>query len=406
MSSVKSSKSSKSSKSAKVVAVVAAVVEEPKTVTPVEAPVAAPVAVRLSENDKKTDLVNFVLNPATSKYVKRDSPMGKKLVKAEETGEEVAKMMTETQRLILVIQTLQDHLGLEDSAIKAALTAEDSVKAELPRSFPSIWGGKLKTARHADHPKQPSNPYIFFTKAVRAKVVAENLGVENTEIVSIMAKKWKNTTEDERVVYNDLAAADKLRYEEAMKIFETEHPEEARAKSSPSNGKPTKETAYHLFSDEIRSSIQTEFPDLDGKQVTKKIAEMWDTLKKTDKEKVAKYQAIADKSNEDFEERVTEYTASPGSSPKFTKIEQAKADDPEHYELNPKTNRHMIKEGWKKNPDGSFVSTKKIAKPVAKPGKPASKPVAKPASKPVAKPASKPVVEKVVDDDDDDDLLA
>lgn len=58
------------------------------------------------------------MNPNTNKYVKRDTPLGKKLVKAEETGEEVPKTMTETERLILVVQTLQDQLEIEDSAIK------------------------------------------------------------------------------------------------------------------------------------------------------------------------------------------------------------------------------------------------------------------------------------------------
>jgi hypothetical protein len=363
-------------------------------------------SVRLSEDDKKSDPENYILNPATKKHVKRDSPMGKKLVKAEETGEEVAKTMTETQRLILVIQTLQDQLGLDDSAIKAALTTDETVKSELPRSFPSIWGGKQKTARHADHPKQPSNPFIFFCKAVRASVVGANPGVKNTEVISIMGKMWKDTPEDARAEYNDLAAADKTRYEEAMKIFEAEHPEEARSKTSPGTGKPTKETAYHLFSEEHRESVQTEFPDLDGKQITKKLAEMWDEMKKSDKDKVAEYQSAADQANEGFEERVAEFNSSPGSSPKLSKAEQAKADDPEHYELNLKTNRYKLKDDWKRNPDGSFVLASK--KDAASPKKPAAKPAAKAAVKKIERPAAKVAkakIEQITEAEDDDDLL-
>jgi hypothetical protein len=369
--------------------------------------------VRLTEDDKKADPENYILNPGTGKHVKRDSPMGKKLVKAEETGEEVAKTMTETARLILFIQTLQDQLGLEDSAIKAAFVADDSVKAEMPRGFPNAWGGKQKTARSPDHPKQPSNPYIFFTKAVRKSVVEANPGVKNTEIVSIMAKMWKETAEEDRIEYQESAAEDKVRYEEAMKVFEAEHPDQARAKTSPGSGKPTKETAYHLFSEEHRESVTAENEGLDGKQITKKLAEMWDELKKSDKDKVAEYQAAADQANEGFEERVAEFNNSPGSSPKLSKAEQAKANDPEHYELNLKTNRYGLKEGWKKNPDGSFVfATKKEA---ASPKKPAAKPVtkktaAKPAEKKVTKKsAEKKVVEKVEEDEkveeNDDDLL-
>lgn len=364
-------------------------------------------APRMTEDDKKADTENYILNTGTGKYVKRDSPMGKKLVKAEETGEEVAKTMTETARLILFIQTLADQLGLEDSAIKAALVTDESVKSEMPRGFPNSWGGKQKTARSPDHPKQPSNPYIFFTKAVRAATVLANPDAKNTEIVSIMAKQWKETAEEDRTEYNESAAADKIRYEEAMKIFEAEHPDQARAKSSPGSGKPTKETAYHLFSEEHRKSVETENPDLDGKQITKKLAEMWDLLKKEDKEKVAEYQAAADKANEDFEDRVAEYNNSPGASPKLSKAEQAKADDPEHYDLNTKTNRYVLKEGWKRNPDGSFVKVvkkdaaspktpkgKPVAKPVAKKAATVTKPAAKPVAKPAAKPAAKPIPKK------------
>jgi hypothetical protein len=392
-----------------------------------------PKAVRLSDEDKKADPANYIYNPNTKHYVSRTSPTGKKLVKAEqlseETGEEVVvpKTMTETQRLILILQTVADQCDISDSAIKAALTSIESVKAELPRGFPSAWGGKQKTARHPDHPKQPSNPFIFYCKAVRPSVVEANTGADgkctliNTEIISTLSKMWKATAEEDRTEYNEQAAADKVRYEAEMKVFEAEHPEEARAKSSPGDGKPTKETAYHLYCEEHREEVAAENPDLDGKQVTKKLAEMWEVVKKEDKAKVEEYQAAADKANEGFEERVEEYHTSPGSSPKLSKAEQAKADDPEHYELNKKTNRYVLKDEWKKNPDGSFVlKVKKEAspkKPAAKPAakKPATKPAAKPAEKKVTKPAEKKATaspKKVEEDKEDkaadvsdDDLL-
>jgi hypothetical protein len=369
--------------------------------------------VRLSEEDKRTDPDNYIINSGTGKYVKRDSPMGKKLVKAEETGEDVAKTMTETDRLIKFIQTLIDQLDLEDSAIKAAFVG---LKDEMPRGFPNAWGGKQKTAPFPGHPKRPNNPYIFFTKAVRESTVLANPDVGNTGIVSIMAKQWNETAEEDRVEYYEAAAADKLRYEEEMVVFETEHPDQARAKSSPGDGKPTKETAYHLFQVESREYVQTEFPDLDGKQITKKLAEMWDELKKDNKEKVADYQAEAEKANEDFEERVKDYHNSPNSSPKLSKGEQAKANDPEHYDLNTETDRYVLKEGWKKNPDGSFVKSvkKEVASPTTTKGKPVSKPkTAKAtATKPVEKKAVKktetkakkveePVIAKVEENDDD-----
>jgi hypothetical protein len=321
--------------------------------------------VRLSEEDKKADTENYVLNPNTGKYVKKDSPNGKKLVKAEETGEEIPKMMTETQRLILVVQTLADQLGLEDSAIKASLKI---IESELPRGFPNGWGGKQKTARHPDHPKQPSNPYIFYTKAVRPSVVLANPDAKNTEIVSIMSKQWKETAEEDREEYNEQAASDKVRYEEEMNVFETEHPELARAKTSPpNNGKPTKETAYHLWCEENRELYRNDNLDLDGKAITKLLAERWEMLKKDDKKRVAEYQAIADEANKGFEERVIEYHTSPNTSPKkLSKAEQVKADDPEHYELSMKTGRYVRKEGPKKEASPKKKTAAKKERPAKK----------------------------------------
>ena len=380
---------------------VAKTAKSTKSVAPAKKETKAP-AVRLTEDEKKADRVNYIFNPGSNKHVKRDSPLGKKLVKAEETGEEVAKTMTETERLILVVQTLQDQLGLEDSAIKVALT---EVKDELPRSFPSAWGGKQKTARSPDHPKQSSNPYIWFTKAVRKSVVEANPDAKNTEIVSIMAKMWKETAEEDRSEYVEAAQKDKERYEQEMKVFEAEHPDQARAKNSPGSGKPTKETAYRLFSEEHREAVTEENPDLDGKQITKLLAEKWEELKTSDKAKFAEYQEAAKQANEGFEERVAEFNKSPGSSSKLTKAEQAKADDPEHYELKLDTGRYNLKEGWKKNPDGSFSKTGSPKKAAASPK------VAKAEPKSVAKPVSKPVIQKkkvsepVVEAGEDDEFL-
>jgi hypothetical protein len=350
-----------------------------------KAPTKAP-TIRLSEEDKKTDTVNYIFNPNTNKYVKRGTPLGKKLVKAEQTGEEIPKTMTETERLILVIQTLVDQLGLEDSAIKISLKP---ISGELPRGFPVEWGGKQKTARSPDHPKQPSNAYIFYTKAVRQSVVDANPDLSNTDIVSMMAKMWKLTSEEDRTEYNQLAEEDKIRYEEEMKIFEAEHPDQARAKSSP--GKPTKATAYHKYCEVNRDALKEENPDLDGKSITKLLAEQWEEVKK-DEDEHAKYQALADEANEGFEERVTEYHEDNNHHKKLSDSEQAKANDPEHYELNPKTGRYISKEEPKKE------TTPHTSPKVVEKAKPATKPAAKSKPKPkTAKTVSESVTNSEVD---------
>jgi hypothetical protein len=333
----------------------------------------------MSEDEKKINPEIYILNPNTEKYVKRDTPLGKKLAKAEKTGEEVPKTMTDTERLILVVQTLRDSLNLEDDAIKNALK---TIEAELPRSFPAFWGGKHKEDRHPEHPKNPCNSYILFTSAVRESTKNANPGMKSKELMALMSDMWKETSKEDRAEYEAEAAVDKKRYEREMVVFETKYPNEARAstKSATSPGKPTKATAYYCFCNEFRDLYKAQNPEMKGTEVTKLLAEKWDIIKK-DKTHQEHYQAMADQANEGFEDRVSEYHSSPGSPVKLSKAEQIKANDPENFELNVETGRYVRKE---------------------KPKSPKS-PKTKAAAKPKA--IVKKAVAKVVVEEEDEDLI-
>jgi hypothetical protein len=291
-------------------------------------------SIRLSEEDKKADTINYIMNTNTNNYVKRDTPLGKTFVNAEKNGVEVPKAMTEVERIVLFVETFKNQLDLKDSVIKNTLK---SISDKFPRDFPVVWGGKKRPVRSVDHPKQTSNAYIFFTSANRKSVADANPELSNTEIVSMMAKMWGKTSEIDRAKYHAEAAVDKERYVAEMKVFEADHPDLARAKSSP--GKPTKSTAYHKYCEVYREILKEENPDMDGKEITSLLADNW----KKDTDQHAKYQELADESNEGFEERVAEYYET--DSPKnLSESEQKKADDPENYELNTKTGRYVRKD--------------------------------------------------------------
>lgn len=354
-------------------------------------------AAKLTEEDKRADKLNHIYNPNTDKMVKRDTSLGKKLVEAEKTGESVPKTMTETQRLILVVETLRNVIDLDDSIIKTALM---NIQEELPRGFPSIWGGKHKEGRHEDYPKGVSSAYIFFTKAARPSLKAANPELSSKELITLMGKMWRETGDRDRAEYEEEAARDKERYEAEMKVFELAHPELARSKS-PDNKKPTKSSAYVIFCEENRQTVKDENPELDGKSISKILANLWSKIKKDDKE-VERLQALADKANKGFEERVKEYHSSPGYSKGLSKVEQAKANDPEHYELNIESGRYVLKEGWKKNVDGTF--TRKEAKkgsPKAKKEVPKiKKEVPK---KRAAKEVAKKQIEKIIEEEEEEE---
>jgi hypothetical protein len=336
-------------------------------------------APRLSEADKALDPLNYIKNPHSGLYVLRSSADGKKYAKAEETGVEVPKTMTETERLLLVISTLQNHFGLADEEIKKALQADEAVLAELPRGFPAGWGGKKKTARSPDHPKQASNPYIWFVKATREDIAKANPGVSPSEVMKMMGELWQNTKEEDRIEYVEAAEADKARYDSEMAVYYVNHPDEVPTKSTPGSDKPKKENAYHLFTEHHRAAVYKEYEDAGidtngkGKEITKKLADMWADVKKNDKALEQKFQDLADAANVGFEDRVIEYYNSPGEK-KLSPAELKKSMDP-NYEIDPKTGRYNLKPKEKKVVEKKDTKKSTVKKPTAKKPAVVKKPV-------------------------------
>lgn len=127
----------------------------------------------------------------------------------KDNSKKKSKSKTELERTVFIIQTLIDNLDIEDDEIKRALKPH---ARELPRGFPVAWGGVQKHVRQPGQPKKPLNGYIFFTKKFRETVITTNPGISNKEVMSKLAQLWKETPDEEKVEFNDLAAADKVRY--------------------------------------------------------------------------------------------------------------------------------------------------------------------------------------------------
>ena len=349
---------------------------------------------RLTDKDKALDPENYIRNPKSEHYVLRKSPTGKKIIEAEENGEEYEMPLTESQRIERIVEVLNEELDLGDAEIKKALGKKEYASL-LPRSFPKKWGGKQTEKKDKDAPKGPCNAYIFFTKEVRASTTAamklDNPKVTNKEIVAGMGQLWQETSPADREEYEAMAVEDKERYNDEMEAYEAEHPDKARKSTKDANSpkKPTKMTAHRMFCEENRERLAEENEDMDGRQITKLLGEQWEEIKEDDDE-FAKYQALADKVNEDFEERLAEFNES-DSPKKFTPAEQAKADQPDKYELNVKTGRHVLRKEEAKE-EAKPKANSKTAKMAAK-------------KKPVVVEEDddeEPVVEKPAKDDDEE----
>jgi hypothetical protein len=197
--------------------------------------------------------------------------------------------------------------------------------------------------------------------------------------MKIMGKMWSDLDESSKKKYYDLAAKDKIRYEEEMKVFEANHPDLARKGESP---KPRKIDGFNIFSKEMTPSVKEEFPDLSDNDIIHLLASKWADASKDGTS--AKYIEMANKANAKFPELITAFYADPANRKYMTKKELENLDNPD-LNLNPETGRFV-----KKAP-----TTPKIAKAPQKVPKAPSKAVPK-----VFKSDPKQVIKLDFDDED------
>ena len=157
-------------------------------------------------------------------------------------------------------------------------------------------GQGRKGTMESSLPKRPKSAYLFFCDEKRP-IVAENTN-RLGEISKELARLWSETTD--RSKYEELAAADKLRFES----------EKSQVNGISTQKKPTKQksprapSAYMLFCKDLRSTIV----DPDGKslplgETTKRLAEMW---KNCDSLTRAKYESKAAEEKEKLLSSTTE----------------------------------------------------------------------------------------------------
>lgn len=260
-----------------------------------------------------------------------------------------------TESIIKVIEALQTALPeLTDSVIKNALNKlNDGDVVIVPRSFPSKWGGRGKKAHQqkiVGKPTRPRNSYLLYSldkkPEVKKNVAA---GEKLNKILSKMWEDLKNDTDSKELKkYNDMAAKDKTRYETEMKEWENNNPEHAR-KNTTASTTAKRTNAYQMFLKENEEELKKEFQN--SKTLKKDRSSKWASV--SDEEK-RKYKQMADDHNATITTTTTTSTLS--------KAEQAKANDPEHFELNPKTNRYHKKKSAHKTAAAKTGTKAKQAK--------------------------------------------
>jgi hypothetical protein len=160
-------------------------------------------------------------------------------------------------------------------------------------------------------PKKSKSTYMFFCDNERQKLKTENLDLNNKEVITELAARWKKFKEDPKNSakldeYTKLAEEDKKRYESERENFVPEESSEEdsdkkkkKRVTSTSNVKKNK-SSYMFFCAEERSNIISQNPEMNNKQIITELGARWKILKETNPSELEKFENLAKEDKERY----------------------------------------------------------------------------------------------------------
>lgn len=261
---------------------------------------------------------------ATRAALKRDHPdwNSKKIFKntSKALGAAWKNMSEKKKKKFIKLAEEDKKRAVEDLK---AYTPSDEYLASVSSSSDSK--PRRKSKRRVG-PKKALSAYMFFCRAERKRIKAEDEKLDAKETMRELGRRWRELDEDEgeRDEYIKLAEEDKIRYQDEKAAWDEEHPEEKEEKEA----KPTKKKAskkkknsklvpivmeaetetesegdekrsvgttlgYARFAKDERPRIIASHRDWSMAKVSKKITKKWNKL--TEEER----QNYTDRANED-----------------------------------------------------------------------------------------------------------
>uniref|UniRef100_A0A8D1A0B2 High mobility group protein B1 n=1 Tax=Sus scrofa TaxID=9823 RepID=A0A8D1A0B2_PIG len=137
-------------------------------------------------------------------------------------------------------------------------------------------------------PKKPRgkmSSYAFFVQTCREehKKKHPDASVNFSEFSKKCSERWKTMSAKEKGKFEDMAKADKARYEREMKTYIPPKGETKKKFKDP-NAPKRPPSAFFLFCSEYRPKIKGEHPGLSIGDVAKKLGEMWNNTAADDKQ--------------------------------------------------------------------------------------------------------------------------
>ena len=185
----------------------------------------------------------------------------------------------------------------QDLSLKDRERYEKEMETYTPEE--SDASGDEKKKRKNNGLKKNKTAYLFFCSDERVKIKDEGLDINPKDILSELSKRWKEFQEsqpDELEKYTQMAADDKIRYENEKKNLESQQSEseleveedeeevEKKKKSSPKKSDEKKRSnGFVNFGKEKRAEVKEENPEMSAKEINKVISDMWKDLNEEEK---------------------------------------------------------------------------------------------------------------------------
>ncbi|CAI5793492.1 HMGB3 protein [Podarcis lilfordi] len=168
-------------------------------------------------------------------------------------------------------------LSLSASCVRLAL-----FPCILPRLKRTIQGVKMAKG-DPKKPKGKMSAYAFFVQTCREEHKKKNpeVPVNFAEFSKKCSERWKTMSSKEKGKFDEMAKADKVRYDREMKDY---GPAKGGKKKKDPNAPKRPPSGFFLFCSEFRPKIKSTNPGISIGDVAKKLGEMWNNLSDGEKQ--------------------------------------------------------------------------------------------------------------------------
>ncbi|KAK7802350.1 hypothetical protein U0070_018100 [Myodes glareolus] len=179
-------------------------------------------------------------------------------------------------------------------------------------------------------PKGKMSAYAFFVQTCREEHRKKNPGVPVSfaEFSKKCSGRWKTMSGKEKSKFDEMAKADKVRYDREMKDY---GPAKGGKKKKDPNAPKRPPPGFFLFCSEFLTKIKSTNPGISVEDVAKRLGEMWNNFSDSEKQPyVTKATKLREKAEEGVADCKSKGKFDGAKSP--AKVAQQKVEEKEEEE--------------------------------------------------------------------------